>query len=216
MARPASWHGSGQARARSLGRERHIARIRSVAADRRSDGTLLFFAPVTTGGRSAARGRLEGDRVSASVFHYNPDLFWMPSQATRKRRLSRAEQPVGVVWISLNLSTMVSTDRQTRSHRAGQSPAACASQIGMRRVSRRQWPNAMVLVRPRRSRRLPSRCLPLGCGALTGWWLRGDPRSAGSATDAVLQATSPTPSSRTPRRHRSHDEPTDRRPSPTS
>ncbi len=73
----------------------------------RADGTLVFFAPVTTG--SEHDPLPPGDwKVTAvnwhPVFHYNPDLFW-DAKATDSKTTIKAgpNNPVGVVWISLNL-----------------------------------------------------------------------------------------------------------------
>ena len=72
-----------------------------------ADGTLLFFAPVTTGGRYDPLP--EGDwKVTGvswhPVFHYNPDLFWDAKPGDSKATIKPGpNNPVGVVWISLNL-----------------------------------------------------------------------------------------------------------------
>jgi len=73
----------------------------------RADGTIVFFAPVTTG--SEHDPLPPGDwKVTGvdwhPVFHYNPDLFW-DAKATDTKATIKAgpNNPVGVVWISLNL-----------------------------------------------------------------------------------------------------------------
>jgi lipoprotein-anchoring transpeptidase ErfK/SrfK len=73
----------------------------------RADGTVVFFAPVTTG--SEHDPLPPGDwKVTGvdwhPVFHYNPDLFW-DAKATDTKATIKAgpNNPVGVVWISLNL-----------------------------------------------------------------------------------------------------------------
>jgi lipoprotein-anchoring transpeptidase ErfK/SrfK len=73
----------------------------------RADGSLVFFAPVTTG--SEHDPLPPGDwKVTAvswhPVFHYNPNLFWdaKPNQ-TRATIKAGPNNPVGVVWIDLNL-----------------------------------------------------------------------------------------------------------------
>ena len=71
------------------------------------DGTLLFFAPVTTGGRYDPLP--EGDwRVTGvswqPVFHYNPNLFWDARPDDSKATIQPGpNNPVGVVSISLDL-----------------------------------------------------------------------------------------------------------------
>jgi len=82
-----------------------VTRSESALRATRADGSLVFFAPVTTG--SEHDPLPIGDwKVTGlqwhPVFHYNPDLFW-----DAKPRDSRADikpgpnNPVGVVWISL-------------------------------------------------------------------------------------------------------------------
>jgi len=73
----------------------------------KSDGTLVFFAPVSSG--SAHDPLPPGDWKVASVswrpvFHYNPDLFWDASEDSRAVKISAGpNNPVGVVWIGINL-----------------------------------------------------------------------------------------------------------------
>ena len=82
-----------------------VTRSESALRATRADGSLVFFAPVTTG--SEHDPLPIGDwKVTGlqwhPVFHYNPDLFW-----DAKPRDSRADikpgpnNPVGVVWVSL-------------------------------------------------------------------------------------------------------------------
>jgi lipoprotein-anchoring transpeptidase ErfK/SrfK len=73
----------------------------------RPDGTVVFFAPVTTG--SEHDPLPPGDwKVTGinwhPVFHYNPNLFW-DAKATDTRATIKPgpNNPVGVVWISLDL-----------------------------------------------------------------------------------------------------------------
>ncbi len=73
----------------------------------RADGTVVFFAPVTTG--SDHDPLPTGDyRVTAvnwrSTFHYNPDLFWDANPKDSKATIKPGpNNPVGVVWIALSL-----------------------------------------------------------------------------------------------------------------
>jgi lipoprotein-anchoring transpeptidase ErfK/SrfK len=73
----------------------------------RGDGTLVFFAPVTTG---SERDPLPvGDWKVTGVswmppFHYNPDLFWDAEPTDSKATLKPGpNSPVGVVWIDLDV-----------------------------------------------------------------------------------------------------------------
>ena len=73
----------------------------------RSDGSILRFAPVTTG--SAHDPLPIGDWTIKGVqwrppFHYNPDLFWDAKPEDTKATIKPGpNNPVGVVWIALNL-----------------------------------------------------------------------------------------------------------------
>jgi lipoprotein-anchoring transpeptidase ErfK/SrfK len=73
----------------------------------RADGSLVFYAPVTTGSEHdpLPTGDWKVTGVSwRPVFHYNPNLFWdaKPSQ-TRATIKAGPNNPVGVVWIDLNI-----------------------------------------------------------------------------------------------------------------
>ena len=73
----------------------------------RADGTVVFFAPVTTG--SEHDPLPTGDYKVTVVnwhpaFHYNPDLFWDAKATDEKATIKPGpNNPVGVVWISLSL-----------------------------------------------------------------------------------------------------------------
>jgi lipoprotein-anchoring transpeptidase ErfK/SrfK len=73
----------------------------------RGDGTLVFYAPVSSG--SVHDPLPPGDYKVLGVgwrpvFHYNPDLFWDAKAADEKAKIpSGPNNPVGVVWISLSL-----------------------------------------------------------------------------------------------------------------
>jgi lipoprotein-anchoring transpeptidase ErfK/SrfK len=84
-----------------------VTRDESAVRVTRADGTLVFFAPVTTG--SEHDPLPPGDwKVTAvnwhPTFHYNPDLFWdakaTDTQATLK---PGPNNPVGIVWIDVNI-----------------------------------------------------------------------------------------------------------------
>jgi lipoprotein-anchoring transpeptidase ErfK/SrfK len=71
----------------------------------RADGTLVFFAPVTTG--SEHDPLPVGDWKATGVqwhpvFHYNPDLFWDAKPKDTKAEIKAGpNNPVGVVWVAL-------------------------------------------------------------------------------------------------------------------
>jgi len=82
-----------------------VTRSESALRATRADGSIVFFAPVTTGSEHDPLPIGDWKVTSLQwhpVFHYNPDLFW-----DAKPRDSRADikpgpnNPVGVVWISL-------------------------------------------------------------------------------------------------------------------
>jgi lipoprotein-anchoring transpeptidase ErfK/SrfK len=84
-----------------------VSRDESALRATRPDGTLVFFAPVSSG--SVHDPLPPGDwKVTGvgwhPVFHYNPDLFWDAKATDEKATIkSGPNNPVGVVWISLNL-----------------------------------------------------------------------------------------------------------------
>ncbi len=72
-----------------------------------ADGSVVFFAPVTTG--SEKDPLPTGDYKVTAVtwqpaFHYNPDLFWDAKATDEKATIKPGpNNPVGVMWISLSL-----------------------------------------------------------------------------------------------------------------
>lgn len=84
-----------------------VAREDSSLRAVRPDGSLAFFAPVTTG--SEHDPLPPGDWTVKGVqwrppFHYNPDLFWDAKPEDTKATIKPGpNNPVGVVWIALNL-----------------------------------------------------------------------------------------------------------------
>jgi lipoprotein-anchoring transpeptidase ErfK/SrfK len=84
-----------------------VSREESALRATRADGTLVFFAPVTTG--SIHDPLPPGDwKVTGvswhPVFHYNPDLFWDAKPKDEKATIKAGpNNPVGVVWVALNL-----------------------------------------------------------------------------------------------------------------
>ena len=84
-----------------------VSKAESTLRATRADGTVVFFAPVSSG--STHDPLPPGDwKVTGvgwhPVFHYNPDLFW-DAKATDEKATIKAgpNNPVGVVWIALNL-----------------------------------------------------------------------------------------------------------------
>jgi lipoprotein-anchoring transpeptidase ErfK/SrfK len=84
-----------------------VSREESALRAARPDGTLVFFAPVTTG--SEHDPLPVGDWQVVGVdwhpeFHYNPKLFWDANPKHSKATIKAGpNNPVGVVWITLNL-----------------------------------------------------------------------------------------------------------------
>jgi lipoprotein-anchoring transpeptidase ErfK/SrfK len=84
-----------------------VSRDDSALRATRADGTLLFYAPVTTG--SVHDPLPSGDYKVLGLswrptFHYNPDLFWDAKEGDEKATIKPGpNNPVGVVWIALNL-----------------------------------------------------------------------------------------------------------------
>ncbi len=71
------------------------------------DGTILFYAPVTTGSvhdpLPTGDYKVLGLRWRPS-FHYNPKLFWDAQDGDEKATIKPGpNNPVGIVWIALNL-----------------------------------------------------------------------------------------------------------------
>ena len=73
----------------------------------RGDGTLAFFAPVTSGSEHDPLPLGEWKVLSVNwmpVFNYNPDLFWDADPSHTKARIKGGpNNPVGVVWIDINV-----------------------------------------------------------------------------------------------------------------
>jgi lipoprotein-anchoring transpeptidase ErfK/SrfK len=84
-----------------------VSRKESALRATRADGTLVFFAPVSSG--SVHDPLPPGDwKVTGvawrPVFHYNPDLFWDAKPTDVGAPIKPGpNNPVGVVWIALNL-----------------------------------------------------------------------------------------------------------------
>ncbi|HEY2149511.1 MAG TPA: L,D-transpeptidase [Vicinamibacterales bacterium] len=84
-----------------------VSRSDSSLRAARADGTIVFYAPVTTG--SVHDPLPTGDYKVLGLswrpsFHYNPDLFWDAQDGDEKATIKPGpNNPVGVVWIALNL-----------------------------------------------------------------------------------------------------------------
>jgi lipoprotein-anchoring transpeptidase ErfK/SrfK len=82
---------------------RHDSALRVTSPD----GTILFYAPVTTGSTHDPLPTGDYKVLGSSwqpVFHYNPDLFWDAKGSDEKATIKAGpNNPVGVVWIALNL-----------------------------------------------------------------------------------------------------------------
>ena len=84
-----------------------VSKDESALRVTRADGTLVFFAPVTTG--SEKDPLPPGDwKVTAVAwkppFNYNPDLFWDAKPRDTKAIIKPGpNNPVGIVWIDVNI-----------------------------------------------------------------------------------------------------------------
>ncbi len=84
-----------------------VSREESALRATRTDGTLVFFAPVSSGSLHdpLPPGAWKVSGVSwHPVFHYNPDLFWDAKPTDEKAAIKAGpNNPVGIVWVALNL-----------------------------------------------------------------------------------------------------------------
>ena len=106
--RDAPWPDWGAAPAADAGDVAvQVSRKESALRVTRADGSPLFFAPVTTGSQHDPLP--PGNWTVVGIqwhppFHYNPDLFWDAKPQDAKATIKPGpNNPVGVVWISLNL-----------------------------------------------------------------------------------------------------------------
>lgn len=83
-----------------------VSQDTSALTVERSDGQVLFHAPVTTGSEydPLPVGTWKVTTVQQMpVFHYNPALFWDANPSHAKARIpSGPNNPVGTVWIGLS------------------------------------------------------------------------------------------------------------------
>jgi lipoprotein-anchoring transpeptidase ErfK/SrfK len=84
-----------------------VSREESALRATRADGSVVFFAPVTTGSEHDPLPPGDFKVMGVSwhpVFHYNPDLFWDAKAGDTKATIKAGpNNPVGVVWIALSL-----------------------------------------------------------------------------------------------------------------
>jgi lipoprotein-anchoring transpeptidase ErfK/SrfK len=83
-----------------------VASDESALRATRADGTVVYWAPVTTGSEHdpLPTGEWKVEAVQwHPVFHYNPKLFWDAKKGdTRADIKAGPNNPVGVVWIDLS------------------------------------------------------------------------------------------------------------------
>ena len=84
-----------------------VSRDESALRATRTDGTLVLFAPVTTGSEHdplpPGEWKVTGVQWNPP-FHYNPKLFWDAKAKDTKATIKPGpNNPVGIVWIDLNL-----------------------------------------------------------------------------------------------------------------
>jgi lipoprotein-anchoring transpeptidase ErfK/SrfK len=84
-----------------------VSRDDSALRVQRADGSIVFFAPVTTGSDKdplpIGDWKVTGVQWSPK-FHYNPQLFWdAKPQDTKATIPAGPNNPVGLVWIDLNI-----------------------------------------------------------------------------------------------------------------
>jgi lipoprotein-anchoring transpeptidase ErfK/SrfK len=84
-----------------------VARDESALRVRRADGSLEFFAPVSSGSEHDPLPLGEWKVTGVQwhpPFHYNPDLFWDAEPSDTKSIIKPGpNNPVGVVWIDINV-----------------------------------------------------------------------------------------------------------------
>ncbi len=84
-----------------------VSREESALRAIRPDGSVAFFAPVTTGSEHdplpIGNWKVTGV-LWRPVFHYNPNLFWDAKARDARTTIKPGpNNPVGVVWVSLDL-----------------------------------------------------------------------------------------------------------------
>jgi lipoprotein-anchoring transpeptidase ErfK/SrfK len=84
-----------------------VSKAESALRATRADGTLVFYAPVSSGSLHdpLPPGNFKVRGVAwRPPFHYNPRLFWDAKSADSKAKIPAGpNNPIGVVWIDLDL-----------------------------------------------------------------------------------------------------------------
>jgi lipoprotein-anchoring transpeptidase ErfK/SrfK len=84
-----------------------VSKSQSTVRAVRPDGTVVFFAPVTSGSEHDPLPIGDWKVTGTSwmpPFHYNPDLFWDAAPTDGKAIIKPGpNNPVGVVWIDINV-----------------------------------------------------------------------------------------------------------------
>jgi len=84
-----------------------VSRDESVLRATRADGSLVFFASVSSGSLHDPLPSGEWKVTGVAwrpIFHYNPDLFWDADPKDGAVSIKAGpNNPVGVVWIAINL-----------------------------------------------------------------------------------------------------------------
>jgi len=85
-----------------------VSRDESALRAIRADGTLIFFAPVSSGSEHDPLPLGQWKVTSVNwhpKFHYNPNLFWDADPDQSRATLPPGpNSPVGVVWIGVNIA----------------------------------------------------------------------------------------------------------------
>ena len=174
----------------------------------RADGTLVFFAPVTTGSEHDPLPLGDWKVTSVSwhpTFHYNPDLFWDAKASDTSATIKPGpNNPVGIVWIDVNIEHygMHGTPRagECRPYRVARLRAAdqlgCGEAGGPRQTGDARSSSDETRSEQRGSV-IPALVACFCTGMMVGWWLR-----SGAPQPAVSPAAACRPRPRRTRRGR--------------
>lgn len=83
-----------------------VSKSASAATVTDASGTVIFYAPVTTGSQydplPVGEWKVNGSQFNPT-FYYNPDLFWDADEAHAKAKIPAGpNNPVGLVWIDIS------------------------------------------------------------------------------------------------------------------
>ena len=186
-----------------------VSKEESALRATRADGTLVFYAPVSSG--SDHDPLPPGDFKVLGVgwrpvFNYNPDLFWDAKPADEKAKIPAGpNNPVGVVWISLKPRALRAARHagagQHRPHRVARVRAPHQLGRGARRLAREAGhARALQVMTPAWDCRVRLGCALLACfcaGALADGLLRMKyVRAEPGTRDVVTAAASSTSAAR--------------------